>query len=266
MNKNIIFLTMLLIVSCGLPPTAASAARKGDIARTTVMDAHPSTPPRGGCLRVLFSACCTDPLTVDTAVTVAQVVHTALEALMELAPFGIREVYLLCQSGAYALSKAAVAALTAQGFLDEYGNLKPGWRELILRLLNHDGTAPDAQTFYFEQGIEDLYCRYPAIVAALQEYYRREDLYVDHIITSLLCSQYRLISSPTKITQEELATLIAAFDKYRPSGRGSALRTRATGEEPAPSRFRIRPLIEYQIPHMHSVIIERSETLGKSSN
>lgn len=207
--KKIIVLALILL-STETTPLLASARQHGT---SHARDKSPEPSCHScGLWRVLFSCCC-KPKVVEAALVSIDIVHAAIEVVLLGAPGAIREIYLLCQSAGYALSRAAVDVLNSQGFLDDRGNLKPGWREHILQLLSHDGTAAGPEEFYFEKSIEDLKIRYPEIIYQLEIAAKAENVYVPEMLTTLLHDQYHLIGVPSKITLEEMHTIVNALKK-----------------------------------------------------
>lgn len=206
--------------------------------------------PRGGCLRVLFSCCCTAP-TVDVAVGIVTIVHRGLEAILASStPAVIREVYLLCENAAYALSDIAVSTLTEQGFLDGRGNLKEGWREHIKLLLIPDGSSSSPEAFYFEQRIEDLMDQHPEAILKLIEAALNRNAALVTDIAPLLNKKYQLSKFSESISLEEIDAIVTAIHKEQERQQAAATKPASTAisrahtyKQAAPQvRFRLRAI------------------------
>lgn len=238
--KKLLILTGILAASSHGSTTYAS-----DRAASASESLRPK--PRGGCWRILFSCCC-QAQNVDLAVSTVIIVHRALESMLaSTTPGVVREIYLLCQNVAYVLSDTAVATLTEQGFLDEHGNLKKGWREHIKSILTHDGSSKSPEAFYFEQSIEDLIEQHPEHRIALIDAATNRNADISQDLKTLLFQQYQLIKSPTGISLNDIDIIVAGIYKeeerrFATANRATGPSSRSYGATTSSTRFRLRPI------------------------
>lgn len=235
--KKLLFIVGTIAAVITISTTFASdrkESKRTEAAPTRSESPEPSCR-RCGLWRICFSCCC-KPKNVERALVSLDIIHAAIEVVLLGTPGAIREIYLLCQSAGYALSRVAVRILRDNGFLDKDGNIKEGWRDHILQLLAHDGTAANSQVFYFDQSIEDLVERYPEVARQLLIASAAHNVYIPAMLTTLLHDQYQLIAQPTKITLEELTTISTAIT----SARSASERATRSGLDSPPSRFRLR--------------------------
>lgn len=167
---------------------------------------------RGGCCRV-FISCCLKPKLVDTFVEDAIILHTILNYLIQYTPNHIRELYLLCQNSLYVLSDLAAKQLDELGLLDNTGNIKKGWGDMILNMLKSPSNKDThSSVSYFEQAVIDLKNQFPEIIAALHTQLDANELHIDEEILKTLHSRYKLIHSQSTITLDEIGKILTTLD------------------------------------------------------
>lgn len=205
-------------------------------------DRPATTNPQGprSLWRTLFSCCCTDA-TADIAEGVIEAVHMGLEVILAANPGAVREIYLVCQRAEYALSDFTLDLLNRNGFLDERGDFKPGWKNHIKELLTHNGAPAGKEGFHLVQCIQDLVNKHPDAVADLEGAVAGKNKYLD-ATARLLNEQYGLTQSPQTITPDELARIAEQIQKERAGT--SVPATRAHGHERKAPDFRIMEIGE----------------------
>ena len=181
----------------------------------------------GGCCRIMLSYCL-KPRLVDTFVEDAIVLHTILNYLIRWAPSQVRELYLLCQNGLFLLSDRAAKKLNELGLLDDSGNIKEGWRDMILNMLRLPAdTDIHPCVCYFQQAVIDLTNRFPEIIAELRTQLDAEELSIAPEILTILHSGYKLIYSENRITTDEIDKILRTLDSgdviYRDASTGTTL-------------------------------------------
>lgn len=177
----------------------------------------------GGCCRI-FLSCCFKPTVVDTFAEDAMLVHTILNYLIQLAPNELRELYLLCENSLFSLSALTANQLDELGLLDNSGNIKEGWRDMILKMLRIGGDNDIHPSFcYFQQAAIDLTNRFPQIISELRTQLNdAEELSIAPETLKILHSQYKLISSESGITADEIDKILTILDSENPIHRNAA--------------------------------------------
>lgn len=232
----------LLVLSAGFTTTSNIFAA----------DATRPQPRPGGLLRACFSCCC-KASTVDDAITGLAAAHAIISTIIATtAPDVVRELYLKCCNAAYALSDAAVGALTSHGLLDRDGNLKPEWRSIVMSLLRHDGSVATT-VFHLLKSVEDLLVRAPEIVAELERQLAASSVELSPAALAKL-NEYGLLASKTGATLEEIRTILQTVQRVRDamSAASAAAGTRA-GYGAGLPQFRVAPMTEIGATHRNSL-------------
>ena len=182
---------------------------------------------KGGCCRIMLS-CCFRPTLVDPFVEDAMILHSILNYLIRWAPSQLRELYLLCQNSLFFLSDLAAKQLDELGLLDDSGNIKEGWRDMILNMLRlPTDTDIHPCVCYFQQAVIDLTNRFPEIIAELRTQLDADELSIDPEILKVLHIKYKLIYSENHITTDEIDKILTTLDSgdaiYRDASTGTTV-------------------------------------------
>jgi hypothetical protein len=204
---------------------------------------------KGGCFRVCFSACCKSK-TVTAAVNDFELVHNILSIGLIIAPGPIQELYLKCSSVLYSLSTAAAERLDAMGFLDGDGNLKEGWRQLVLASLQNKAGALDPADLHFQQAVANLVTRYPAIVAELRgQAEGGAGITLAPEVLALLKNEYNIIADGRATSATEIGKILQFVDALTPPAPTAAptlTRSASTVDVDAPTTSRTHRSAGYE--------------------